>query len=592
MNTQAPSLLTRIETEIDNYYHSRIEISPDVFFSQYKTIKRIYKFRNKYLTDNKIKPDLSYDYYFDIISPRVDSEVKNLRFDTKNILTLSTNPIKDFAAVFISNTQLKLWMADNGEDDKLKESVEEFVCNGNVGFKKVSDGYDFIDPLNTIITNQKAKSINDTDHIERHELTASQLLEHEDWDNLQSVIDDCGNKFFLASKETTQIETTSKRYEVFEFTGQVSEKEFNEVQGKSDGDSNKFFLAKVVVAGLSKGKKEGKQTLFAEKFPKGKKMDDYYIYAHRGRFTNRFWREGLYEALFDHQIRANDIGNQLASALDWSSKIIFKSPDSQIMQNIKADMENGDVIQAKDINQLEVRSQAIDQLIADWNRLMSDADKVANSFEVVRGENLPSGTAFRLGVLMDENAGKMFTLLRQKITMPYQRVFKNWVLPTLVRDLKGEDIFRITGDALILEKFREIAARSWYMRNLVQIGPHTSEIADAIIEEKIDELRNLDPTIENSKEIWDGVLQRFIITITGENSDIQDQLQDIINLLGLEQDPERISWMLDQIYAARGIPVPPRKKEEPAPTQLPERQSESQLNQPTPEQQAAQQQVR
>src|SRR3989344_4489642 len=97
------SLYTRIESEISNYISRKIEISSGVFFSQYNLINRIYKFRNRDLSGSKIKSDLSYDYYFDIISPRVDSEVKNLRFDTKNILVFSQSPRKDFAAVFLAN---------------------------------------------------------------------------------------------------------------------------------------------------------------------------------------------------------------------------------------------------------------------------------------------------------------------------------------------------------------------------------------------------------------------------------------------------------------------------------------------------------
>ena len=68
-----PSLFTRIETEIDNYLSRRVEISEGVFFNQYDLIKRIYKFKNRSL-QGKINSDLSYNYYFDIISPRADSE--------------------------------------------------------------------------------------------------------------------------------------------------------------------------------------------------------------------------------------------------------------------------------------------------------------------------------------------------------------------------------------------------------------------------------------------------------------------------------------------------------------------------------------
>ncbi len=564
-------------TEIDNYISSDIEISEGVKFSQYKLIKRLMKFKNCDLAGTKIGEDLRYEFYYDIISPRVDSEVKNLRFDTKNILVFSRNPVKDFSAVFISNASLKDWLAENGEDEKLKESVEEFSENGNVGFKKVAGGYETVDAINTYITNQKAKTVNDTDIIERHEMNASEIMAMTPWENVNEVIEYCGNKTFTATHLSTPIETTSNRYEIFEFTGEVSEKEFNEVKGLGGGDEHKYLLAKIIVAGLQKGKKGEEYILFAEKL--SGKMSDHYIYAHRGRYKGRFLRVGMYETLFDHQIRANEIGNQLARGLEWAANVFFQTSDSKVLQNIRADLINGDVIIADNLTQINVRMQGLDQLIADWNRLMADADKLANSTEAVRGESPPSGTPFRTVALLDANSGKMFVTLRQKISLPFKRVFREWVLPRLVKELKGQDIFRLVGDTDMLDQFREVLVESWYAKNLVKIGPHTKEIAETIKAEKLDEMRNIDPTIENAKEIWEGVLPRLFITITGENSDAADNIQDMVNLVGLEQDPERVAYVLDAIYKIRGIPIPPRKQMQPAETQLPSRQNASQRNQ-------------
>ena len=565
----------RIEKEISNYLSRKIEVSGGVFFSQHKTINRIFKFKNRDLSGSKLNPDLSYDYYFDIISPRADSEVKNLRFDTKHILAFSQNPRKDFPAVFISNATLKSWMADNGEDLKLKSAVEEFVGNGNICFKKVKGGYETADPLNTYVTNQKAETVDDLDLIERHEMTASQIKEMAAWDQdiADQVIKDLGNKTFTAAKLTTPIESSSKKYEIYEYTGEVNEKEYNQIKGFEEGDEHNYFLAKVIVAGLQKGGRGKKFTLFAERL-KGK-LSDHYIYAHRGRYEGRFWRVGMYELLFDHQIRASEIGNQLARGLEWASKVIFRSEDSRVMQNIRADLDNGDVVITKDLSQVDVRMRGMDQLILDWNRVQEDADKLSNSFEVVRGESMPSGTPFRLTALIDANAGKMFTLLRQKITLPYKRVFREWILPELVKDLKGEDVFRFVGETEILDQLRELMVNSWYVQNLAAIGPHTKDIADAIKAEKMDELRQFDPVIENMKEVWKGVLPRLFITITGENSDAADNIQDMVQLMQLEQDPVRLAFLLDSVYKIRGIPVPPQPEEAPAETQLLQREGET-----------------
>jgi hypothetical protein len=569
---ESSPLFKRIENEIQSYLTRDVELSEGVFFSQHKTVSRIYKFKNRNLSGSKINADLSYDYYFDIISPRADSEVKNLRFDTKNIVAFSQNPNKDFPAVFIANASLKGWMAEHGEDDKLKAAVEEFTANGNIGFKKVTGGYEITDPLNTYITNIRAEHIDDTDIIERHQMVASQLMRMKDWDkdSITSTIKECGNKSFSATRDTTATDSTSKHFEVYEFTGEVNEKEFNLLKkGLPEGDENVFFLAKVIVSGLNTSGTGEKYVLFAEKLDDKDKLSDHYIYAHRGRYEGRFWRVGMYELLFDHQIRANEIGNQLARGLEWASKVIFRSKDSKVLQNIRADLDNGDVVITDDLAQVDVRMRGMDQLIADWNRLGNDADRLSNSTEIVRGET-PAGTPFRMGLLMDQNAGKLFTILRQKITLPYKRVFREWVLPELFKFLKGEDVFRLIGDTDILDQLREIMVESWYAQNLIAIGPHTKEIADTIKAEKLDQLRKVDPVIKNTQDVWKGVLPRIFITITGENSDIADQITDMMTMIKFETDPVRVAWILDTIYKARGIPIPPKKEEAPPEMQQPD----------------------
>lgn len=566
MTTQPKKeLFNRIESEINSYISEEVEIAEDVQFSQYETIKRIYKFRNRDLGAGKINADLSYNYYFDIIEPRVNSEAKNLRFDTKHILFFSNSPVEDFPAVFIANATLQDFMKENGEDDKLKEAVDEFVMNGNIGFKKVDGTYEIVDPTNTIITNQLAKDVTETNIIERHEMTASEIKSYDVWDQdvAGQVIEELGDKFFNATTETTPTQSTTNSYEIFEYTGEVSEREFNALDDRvsEEGDPDKYFLAKIIIAGLNKSGKGDKYVLFIEKL-KGD-MTDHYIYAHRGKYNGRFWRVGMYELLFDYQVRANEIGNQLARGLEWASNVIFRTSDSSILQNIRADLENGDVIVAKDLEQVDVRMRNMDQLIADWNRLNEDADRLTNSFEIVRGESMPSGTPFRLGALIDQNAGMFFVLLRQKLTLPFKRVFSEWVLPDLMKDMKGEEIFSLTGNNEMLDRVRVMMAEQWYMDNLVKIGPHTREQAEAIKAEKVDELRRIDPVIENEEDIWDGALERISITITGENSDLADQITDLMTLIELEEDPERRSFMLDQIYALRNIPIPPKTQEPP-----------------------------
>lgn len=555
----------RLQNEINFYLERKIEISEGVNFSQYNTIKRIMKFKNRDLSGSKIDDDLRYLYHPDIIETRVDNEIKNLRIDTKHVMPFSENPRKDFPAVFIMDLKLKDWMEETGQADELKRAIEEYVSNGNVGFKRTADGFERVDPINTYITNQKAETVEETDIIERRELTASEIDRMDEWDEdaKRKVIEECGNKTYKATEETTESDSSKEYYEIYEFTGEVSEEEFSELSDSYQigDDKDKYFLAKIIVAGLQKGDQGENIVLFAEKVPGS--MTDWYKYAHRGKYKGRFWREGMYEILFDYQVRANEIARDIAAGLEWASKVIFRSNDSKILQNIRADLVNGDIVITEDLQQVDVRLHNLDQLIADWNRNLEQADDVAHSHEVARGDTLPSGTPFRLGALLDENIGKMFAVLRQKFAITYRRVFQNWILEDMIDELSGEEIFRLTGDAEMLDRFRKVRVESWYMNNLVEIGPHTKEEAEAIKAEKMDELRDIDPVIKNAEEIWDGVKSRIKVTVVGENRDVADQMETIANLIQLESDPERRAFLLDSIYKIKGIPVPPKREEAP-----------------------------
>jgi hypothetical protein len=553
------SIYKKIESEIDSYLNSSVEISEGVHFSQYKLVKRIYLFKNKTYPKGKTDKQGHYKLWPDIIVPRVNNEVKNLRIDTKHPLVFSNAPVKDFGAVSIINIALKDFMWKTGRAEEFNEATENFSADGNILLKKMKKGYELWDPLNTFIVNTTAKTVDETAIIERHQLTQSELRAKSGlWENIEEVIENCGNKQFSSTERTEDKATTNPYYEIYERNGEITEKELFEAQGKGGGRDDKYILAKIVVAGLTNrdDKDEDKYVLYAQPLGK-KKLSDIYVEAHRGPYNGRWWREGLYELLFDYQVDANQVVNDISKGLKWAGKIIFKDPQSKTIQNIITDINNGDIIKSEGLTQVEVRLQGLDQLIANWNRIIQDADRVANSFEVVTGEEMKSQTPFRLGLLQDTNANKLFVYLRQKLGLAYNKAFKSWVLEDLIKELSGKEIFRITGNSGLIDSLRRMSVENWYIMNLVRIGPHTPEMATALKEAKYQELIKVDPVLKNIKKIWEGVIDRLWVSITGDNNDLDDEQQTIFSLIQLETDPVRRQVLLDRLYAINGILVPP-----------------------------------
>ena len=78
-----------IEKEIDSFISGSVTISEGYKFSQYKLIKRLSLYSNQVYPKGKIDKQGNYKYWTDIIQPRIDSEVKNIDFDTSNVLLYS-----------------------------------------------------------------------------------------------------------------------------------------------------------------------------------------------------------------------------------------------------------------------------------------------------------------------------------------------------------------------------------------------------------------------------------------------------------------------------------------------------------------------
>src|SRR3990167_8791884 len=494
MDYKSGGLKSQIEKEISDYLTKDVNLSQDVKFSQPKLVRRISLFESRTYPNGKFDSQGDYKFWFDIINPRIEAEIKNIDFDTKNISVYSDSPADQLADT-ITNLKLKEYLRETGQAEEINSTIEEGAGWGNFVQKKIKGGYERVDLRNFYVINQTARTLDESPVIERHELSQSDLREKMGvYKNVEEVIKECKQNSYAPTAETQSEETTTPYYEIYERNGEVCVADLMIEAGKepTETDKNEYVLAKVVCAavkssGNGTNSVEIKYILYAEKLTK--KMSDIYKEYHRGRYKGRWFREGLYELLFDLQVRGNQIGNQLAKGLEWSSKTFFRHSDKLLVQNILSDIKNGDAIKSADLQQVEVRMQGFDQLVADWNRIIQLANDIANSREIVQGITPASGTPLGTSRLLNENANKLFDFIREKLAIPFTEMFEEGVVPDLVSDLKVKDILRLTGDSNILGRLQQWIVNDWYLNNLMAIGPHTKEIADALKEEKLEELK-------------------------------------------------------------------------------------------------------
>lgn len=563
-------ILKQIETEINSYLTEEVRVSEGYNYSQHDLIKRIIIYANGIYPEGKIDSQGNYKYWFDICQSRIDDEVKNIDFDTKHIEIFVDPPNAKYdTPLFIINAKLRDYLREKGQAEEINEAIEEGAGWGNVVWKKIKGGYEKMDLKNTYIINVIAKNLNETAVIERHEITQSQLRAKKDiWKNVDIVIKECGDKEFISQKDsgaTYTQKTETPYYEIFERNGEVSEDTLREAQGKKGGNENKYILAKITVAGLVKGKLDATKILYADEI-----SEMPYEEYHRGRYNGRWLRMGIYEILFDIQTRCNEIGNQIARGLEWTSKTIFRSDDRLIVENIMTDIVSGDIIKSRDLAQVEVRMQGFDQLTNEWNRLLALSKDICKSYEIVQGETMPAGTPFRLGALLNLNANKFFDYIREKIGIVYEKIFENWILPDLIKDLKTKDIIEIAGDTEFMGRYYETIAKAWYVKNLLAIGPHNPETRDLLIQQKIEELQKRPKSlIKNEREMFIGLKARAKIVITGENVRMAEDLETLRSFAQLEGDPVRRTALIEQAMRIKGIDVSALPKSPPQPMTIP-----------------------
>jgi len=138
-------VLDNMTGEIHEYISGITHLDENIPYSEYKLKRRIQMFKNKFYPTGKITADGDYEHWFDIIHPAVNSEVKNIDFDSKHFMVFSKAPIQDFAAVYVINLSIDEFMWNNGTAEELNQSVEDYSSDGNLLFRKTADGYETCD---------------------------------------------------------------------------------------------------------------------------------------------------------------------------------------------------------------------------------------------------------------------------------------------------------------------------------------------------------------------------------------------------------------------------------------------------------------
>ncbi len=446
-----------------------VKIVDGYSFSQRETIKRAHLYRHSQFEDGSTDV-LGEKIFFNILTPRVRNSAKNIDLSTKDVMFRALNG-NNYWKSWLYRRSAQQWMRARKFGRFLNGIPDNVLSNGTVVAKHVYNKniVQMVD-IRNLMNDQTTDCLDDSWVIEDHYYTPTELRQKTEW-NKQGQVDVAIKSFLTTHKEnyvdlggsTEPTQGDAQYIRVREFYGDVPQRLID------DSSSDIYMRGQFVVImpegqseQIQKGEKQG-LILFRDKVKAGTSI---YKELHARRISGRFLGIGYYEEGRELQVFKNEEMNAIRDALELSKLILFWTGDETVARNILQDLRNGDILKFKKgaagIQRLDTRAHdnATNQLISSEIDRLTNA--LANSAEVTMGQTMPSGTPFALGQLLDQNANKLFQLLREDFGLFIQDIFEDWVMPEMEKHMTEEHILEIT-DEQEVKMLREIIVRkkSW-----------------------------------------------------------------------------------------------------------------------------------
>jgi len=403
-----------VKDKMELWERGNVQITAGLTFNAYQTIKKILFYtESKYESGQKdrrgkLKP------FFNIVNFRVNVATRATDLDTKDIQIVADEP-QFMPMSFLLQKEVYNWMKDVNFAKTLNDMGSTRAKFGGVLVKKCIEEEDGEDELELEVVDWRNVIVDpsnpDNMVIEKHYLIENELAEKDGvWEGVREAID-------VVRK------LPEKKLEVFEVTAELPES-----YAPEGGDDYTYRIQKFVIYNKSKS---GKATILYHEF-----LDEFpYKYLAWENINGRLGR-GIVEDGFEAQQWTNDAVIKEKEAMELGSKVIFKSTDPTIQNNILSEVENGQIIKIAPNTDLAIANTITNNLpefralIQSWD---SQLEKTTSTFNAVTGETMPSGTAYRTTAILNQEATSMFDYRREEMGIFLVEIFTDWIIPYLLK---------------------------------------------------------------------------------------------------------------------------------------------------------------
>lgn len=552
------NIFDQLKTELNDFYTGKVHIagtqkdSQSRFlnkedkgydFSQWETLNLIDLYYNSKFETGNIDSEGQRKVFLNVCRFRADVAAKQTDIDVKDFVFVPDDSASTNGSIFLTK-KFKRWAREKHFGEVINELNVDFSKYGTCVAKRVGSDIERV-PLNSLIVQQSAKNLKLATYVieEHKDMTFDDMESMKGWDVSSLNIP-------FGEKST-----------VYERHGIVQLSWFKEQKGLpvQEGDEMRSIDVLAILLPDAKDKKTNKGTiLFMEKEVKRP-----YEEAHWCKIDGRFLGVGEIENQFENQVSRNMTANLRKRALYWSSKHLYQSTDTEIAKNLIRNVKDGDVLKIMpngNITPVSVETRNLAEYENNDAMWEKNSDQKSFTYEVATGEALPSGTPFRLGVVMTNAVNSHFALKRENFGMFLGKIVSEQLIPVFKKDNRQEHEILLSNDDKGIESLKrdmvEFAIWQNFRDQLLKGIIPDVEAIRAKVQEEIDKRKNHEFTVPEG--FYDFIKATVDIVTTGENVNIEKKLETLTNFyntLVQSGDIETAKVVMKRILALTGEDV-------------------------------------
>lgn len=445
MNKSIGEIIRKAETD---YISGTTTIGKYVEFSQYENIEKIDAYLNSKHTSGEVDSMGRDKPFFNIVTGACNIWYRATDIDRKNIRIKATKS-QDYLGAFLATIHLQEWMKKDNFGQFLNEWGRALARYGSSVLKFVEKGgklHAQVVAWNRLISD--TVDFENNPKIEKFYLTPAQLRQKKNYDQDQvEALIDC----LQARKNLDKQNKDNKDdyIEIYEIHGEL---ELCHLTDK-ETDEGKYQQQMHVVSFVSKeDSKKGDANEYDEFcLLKGKESQDPYMITHLIKEDGRSQSIGAVEHLFEAQWMSNHTVKQIKDQLDLASKLIFQTADGSFVgMNALTNIETGDIlIHAPEsaLTTVDNTSHDITSLQNFGNQWQVLAKEIVSTPDAIGGNTMPSGTAYRLTAILNQEAHSLFELMTENKGLHIEDMFRKFVIPYLKKQMDTSDEISATLEA-------------------------------------------------------------------------------------------------------------------------------------------------